>query len=288
MRKTAFVSTVVMFLAAAGSALAQDAAAPATAQAEPAPADAAPAAEASASVSTDAAPEAEATAAAPAAAPEEEAASIPGWFRIDSDAVGLQLWAGATHDVGGIALATDMYVGIGPGGNFGEFDIGPAFTVADGAVVLTPMIGAAFCWNDKRACNLVPQFYAVGGFGPIYFESWWQLFLPSVFVEDASNTLYTRHFLTYNVIDDLGVGPAIEPTFGLNNDQDTLVSFPLGAIAKLNYGEGNTFFGFLGYEMIEDARAVLAGVEVDPTTGEVTDVTEERGLVGRLTFVKNW
>src|SRR5687767_5013608 len=46
MRKTAFVSTVVMVLAAAGSAMAQDAAAqpaPATAQAEPAAAEAPPA-----------------------------------------------------------------------------------------------------------------------------------------------------------------------------------------------------------------------------------------------------
>jgi hypothetical protein len=297
MRKKALVSTVVMVLAAAGSAMAQDAPpaaaqpAPATAQAEPAPAEAAPpaapaaaaepapaaTAEASASVSTEAAPAADASATAAAPAPAaEEGSSVPGWFRIDSDLVGLQLWAGATHSLGGLDIATDMYVTAGPLGlSYGEFDIGPAFTLLDGGLIITPMVGLSFSWMEKRTASLVPQLYFIGSFGPVYFESWWQMFLNKPFMETAVNFLYTRHFLTFSISDHFALGPAVEPTFGMGDGQDTVTSLPVGGIVKLHYGEGNTFFGFLGYETNEDSREAAGG-------------SGDRGLAGRLTFVKNW
>ena len=288
MRKSALVSTVVMILAAAGSAMAQDAPAdqpaPATAQAEPAAAEAPPAppaasAEVSASASTEAAPAAAgASAVASAAAPaeEEESSSVPGWFRIDSDAVGLQLWAGATHSLGGVDIATDMYVTAGPLGlSYGEFDIGPAFTLLDGGLIITPMVGISFSWMEKRTAAIVPQLYFTGSFGPIYFESWWQMFLNKPFMETATNSLYSRNFLTYSISDHFALGPAIEPTFGMGDGQDTVISMPVGGIVKLNYGENNTFLGFLGYETNEDARAAAGG-------------SGDRALAGRLTFVRNW
>ena len=278
--RLAFASSVVSFLALTGTALAQE---PAPAPAEPAatPPEAAPPAAPPEATPVAETAEAPAPAAAPEAAPAaEEPASIPGWFRIDSDGVGLQLWAGATHDVGGLALATDMYVTAGAGGlSIGEFDIGPAFALADGAVVITPMVGLAWSWMEKRTATLVPQLYAVGGSGPLYFEVWFQMFLNSVFTEGAANSLYNRTFLTYNFVEDFGIGPAIEPTFGLNADQDGITSFPVGGIAKLNYGPGATFFGFLGYETKKDARLAALGDN---------DQSGDRGLVGRLTFVKNW
>lgn len=275
--RLAFASSVVSFLALTGTALAQEPAAPAAAPAAPVatPPEAAP--PAAPPEATPVAATAEAPAAAEVAAPAaEEPAPIPSWFRIDSDALGLQLWAGATHNVGGLAIATDMYVTAGYGGaSYGEFDIGPAFSVADGAVILTPMIGLSFAWMEKRTASLVPQFYAVGGGGPIYFEVWLQMFLSDMFLDGANDFLYNRTFITYNVVDDLGIGPAVEPTIGMNNDQDTITSLPIGGIAKLNYGPGSTFFGFLGYETNEDARTAAGG-------------SGDRGLVGRLTFVKNF
>lgn len=267
-----FASTVAAFLALTGTALAQETA-PAEAPAEPAPAETAPAP----------APEpeptpasAEAPAEAPAVAlaaeaPAEESSSIPGWIRIDSDGLGLQLWAGATHDIGGLSIASDIYVGHSDGSSFGEFDIGPAFSVADDQLVITPMIGIAFDWSAKRATSLVPQIFFIGGFGPVYFESWWQFFIGKVFDENATNVLYSRDFITVDVVPDLGIGVGAEPTFGIGDGQDTILSLPVGGVAKLNYGEGATLFAFLGYETQEGSRT-----------------EDDAGLAGRLTFVKNF
>ncbi len=101
------------------------------------------------------------------------------------------------------------------------------------------------------------------------------MFLSDMFLDGANDFLYNRTFITYNVVEDFGIGPAVEPTIGMNNDQDTITSLPIGGIAKLNYGPGSTFFGFLGYETNEDARTAAGG-------------SGDRGLVGRLTFVKNF
>lgn len=231
--------------------------APAPAEAPPAPAEPAPAP----------------VEAAPAPAPAEEAAEeFPAaWFRIDSDLLGLQLWAGATHSLGdGIGLASDIYVTTAAdGSSFGEFDIGPAITA--GPVTLTPMIGIGFNWSAMQAATLVPQFFAVGGVEPIYFELWAQMFLNSVFVEDASNILYTRLFVDFSLGKYIAIGPQAEITFGLNNDQDAIVSAPVGGNVMLtNYGEGNTLIGFLGYETKEAAQ--IGGNK----------------LAGRLTFIHNF
>lgn len=224
----------------------------------PAPAEAAPAP----------APPAEQ---APAAAmPEAPAgpAPVPAWFRIDSDGLGLQLWAGATHPLTDtIGLATDMYVGYYSGGSFGEFDIGPAITA--GPVIITPMIGANLGWNTKRLEAIVPQLYVVGGPDPVYLELWVQDFL---YMHDGENhDLYTRFFIDYKVSDYFAVGPQVEATFWLNNDRDTLGSLPVGVSIMLpNYGAAGTFLAFAGIETQEASQA------------------NDHKLAGRLTWVKNF
>jgi len=214
---------------------------------------------------------------APAAAdaPEEETYP-PAWFRIDSDLGALQLWAGATHPLGdGVGLATDMYVN---SGTLGEFDIGPAITAGD--FVLTPMLGIQFDWSDKEAEAIVPQLYVVGGPDPIYLELWVQNYLYTPFDEEDTNTLYFRFFVDYEISKYIGLGPQIEATLALNGDGDTLTSLPIGGnIMFSNYGAGNSLFLFLGYETNEDARTVPTGVGTE---------TEDHGLAGRLTFVKNF
>jgi hypothetical protein len=231
----------------------------------PGPAAAAPAAP-YAPEATPAAPAPEAAADAPVAEETFPAA----WFRIDSDLFGLQLWAGATHMITDtIGIATDMYV---TSGTIGELDIGPAF--AAGPVTVTPMIGLQADWAAFEAVSLVPQLFVTGGPDPIYMELWLQGFMNSVFNDTAgANTLYGRFFLDYKVGKYFAIGPEIEMTLGLNDAAkpggDTLLSLPIGANIMLpNYGQGNNFFIFAGYE--------------------TQDTPNDSHLAGRLTFVRNF
>jgi hypothetical protein len=269
-------SLVVSGLLCAGAAWAEEPAPAAPAEpvaaaapaAEPAPAPlAAPAESPLAPAASEADP-----APAPPAAPAEAEEFPAAWFRIDSDLGGLQLWAGATHALAdGIGLASDIYVLTAGGASVGEFDIGPAITA--GPVTLTPMVGISFNWDVRHAGALIPQFYALGGVEPVYFELWTQMFLNSVFNEGADNWLYTRLFVDISIGKYFALGPQIEPTFGLNNGQDAVTSLPVGGNVMLtNYGEGNTLIGFLGYETNEDAR----------------DSTGGNALAGRLTFIHNF
>jgi hypothetical protein len=263
-------------------AWAQDAAPAAEPAAPAAPVEAAPAAPAAEAAPTEAAP-AEAAPAAPAEeAPAEEAPSTPGWFRIDSDGLGLQLWVGATHELGEVVdLASDIYVGYGDGASYGEFDIGPAITLplgGDGnSLILTPMAGILFNWDQARATTaVVPQLFTYLTVGPVYFESWIQTFINSAFTEDAIDTLYTRNFLLFKPTPSFGIGPHMEATFVLNDSEaDTPASLPVGGIASVEYGKNNTLMLALGYETNEAARESYGG-------------SGDRGVVGRFTFVRLW
>jgi hypothetical protein len=209
---------------------------------------------------------------APAAAEEET--FPPAWFRIDSDAALLQLWAGATHPLTDtIGLATDIYVN---SGSLGEFDLGPAFTA--GPFIVTPMIGIQFDWALHKAAAIVPQLYVVGGPDPIYLELWIQNYLYTPFDYPTAdtvlaNTLYARFFVDYKVSKYIAIGPEIEPLLAVSGPDKTTLSLPIGGNLMLsNYGVGNTLFVFLGYETKSTAR----------------DAVDGNALVGRLTFVKNF
>jgi hypothetical protein len=259
------------------SALAQ---APAS-EATPAPAPAAPAADVPPSTPAptppaDAAPPppsepAPPPAPAPVEAPAEEEETWPAaWFRIDSDFAGLQLWAGATHMLSDtVGIATDMYVN---SGTLGEFDIGPSFVA--GPLYITPMLGLQVDWSQFKAVALVPQLYVTGGPDPIYTELWVQNYEYNVFDDtNGANTLYFRFFIDYKIGKYFGVGPEVEALLGLNDaakpSGDTLVSLPVGLNFMLsNYGKGNNFFLFAGYE--------------------TQDTPNDAHLTGRLTFVRNF
>ncbi len=219
------------------------------------------------------------------AADEDEDASVPGWFRIDSDLLGLQLWVGATHSLGPVDIATDIYVN---SGSFAEFDIGPSFTAELGdssSLIVTPMAGLGVDWTQKRALTLVaPQLFLYLTLGPVYFESWTQAFFNSVFVEGANNDIYLRNFLLVSLTDNVAIGPHMEATLALNNDRNTLVSLPLQGAVSLSYGQNNTLLLALGYETVEAARQVDTGA-VDE---DAAPVFAERGLAGRFTFVRTW
>ena len=216
----------------------------------------------------------------PAAAPAPEEETFPAaWFRIDSDLGGLQLWAGATHMLSDtVGIATDMYVlGTVAGGSLqslGEFDIGPSFVV--GSLYITPMLGLQVDWSNRRSAAFVPQLYITGGPDPIYTELWVQNYEYNVFDKTyGTNTLYLRYFIDYKLGKYLAVGPEVEATLALNDNakasfgDNTLGSLPIGANIMLpNYGKGNNFFIFAGYE--------------------TQDTPNDAHFAGRLTFVRNF
>lgn len=160
---------------------------------------------------------------------EEEDGGVPAWMRVDSDALTLQLWFGATHDIGGVGIATDIYV---DSGYWGEFDIGVEIPIGEG-VLLIPMAGIAMDWANRKFQSLVaPQLFGYFTFDPIYAELWSQMFFNSIFADPGytaggdgfveikdtvGNFWYNRLYLTYAVTENFSIGPQVEATVALND-----------------------------------------------------------------------
>jgi hypothetical protein len=204
----------------------------------------------------------------PPAAEGEEAPDTTGWFRVDTDGLSTQFWFGATHTVGSLAIASDIYVV----GSFAEFDIGPAFTFGDLAV--TPMVGLGFDFSTKDVASLIaPQLFTIYNHDKVYFESWVQVFLNSLFADGAEDTVYTRNFLLYKLTDEVHLGPAMELTYRVNEDEmagldRSLLSLPVGGTVSLGYGDKNTLLLFLGYD--------------------TKDQEGSDNIAGRFSFVRTW
>jgi hypothetical protein len=289
------LASAVVFSAASGFAQTPPPPEPAAPGAAPAaappPGPATPPPVAPASEPVAATPAAEAPAATPPA-PEETFPAA--WTRIDSDFVGLQLWAGATHMLSDtLGIATDVYLNapifsLAGASTFGEFDIGPAITA--GKFTITPMIGGQWDLWNHRMNSLVPQLYVTGGGGdPVYMELWVQNYENEVFSKTyGTNNLYFRYFIDFTLGKYMAVGPEAELLLGLNKNgkqpgayasdlghvsnsgkANTLVSLPVGLNFNFtNYGKNNTLMIFAGYE----------------TTKTPTD----HHLAGRLTFIHNF
>jgi hypothetical protein len=241
---------------------------------------------------------------------EEEDGGVPAWMRVDSDSLKLQLWFGATHDVGGVGIATDIYV---DSGYFGEFDIGVEIPAAEG-ILLIPMVGIGADWSAKKFTTLIaPQLFGYFTFDPIYVELWSQVFFNSLFADPgytatefdamgaptaytetkelASDFWYNRLYLTYAVTENFRIGPQVELTVPLNDaaklqdengDDKPLSSLQVGGHIDLGYGEGNTLGLFLGYETVKEARNITTELDEEGNSaGEI-----DNGIVGRLTFVR--
>jgi len=210
----------------------------------------------------------------PAAPAEEPGSDITGWFRIDSDWGFLQLWAGAAHPLSeGLSLATDIYVT----GNLGEFDIGPAITL--GPAVITPMLGLQIDWTKQKAAALVPQFYTIVDGGPVYFESWIQVYLYDVFDKSTLSFLHTRDFVLFKASDVVSIGVEGDLNLALSNKGTatypadahgkTVWWLPIGPHLKLKYGKTSTLELFAGYDVV------------------AKDQGKDK-LAGRFTFVQTW
>lgn len=276
-KRFASLSLLVALTVPAG-ALAQDVAAPAPPATEPAPPPAAEPAPAPEPVAVTTSVE------APAATEETEpapdgAAPVAGWFRIDSDGGGLQLWGGATFPLSDtIGLATDIYVVSLPvgGDSIGEFDIGPSVTLAPGISIL-PMVGLAVDWTVQKAASFIPQFYAYVDSSSVYFEFWAQLFLSDMFNEGSLDYLHLRGFPVYKVSDVFALGIEADANIAVKNgplDADgeelSLFWLPVGPHIKMNAGALSTIELFVGYDL---------GPE---------DYNSDRRFAGRFTFVQTF
>jgi len=204
----------------------------------------------------------------PTTAVEEPASPITGWFRLDVDSLGTQLWFGATHQLGGVALASDIYVT----GTFAELDLGVTLTF--GKLSLTPMAGIGFDFAAYDVASLIaPQLFTTYIQGPIYFDSWIQSFFNSPFVDGARDLVYFRAFVVYELTEHLGVGPQVEASLYLNESadgagDDGLGSLPVGAQINVGYGANSTLGIFLGYDTQYEGDGA--------------------GITGRFTFLRTW
>ena len=200
---------------------------------------------------------------------------MPGWIRIDSDAGGLQLWAGGTFPFNDtVGLAMDIYVLQTATASLGEYDIGPA--IAAGPFVVTPMIGYQVDWTARRSQALVPQLYVTGGPSPLYTELWFQWYINSVFIDDAANQVNGRLIVDFKLSDYVALGVEADLGYDTNGyankdgEIKKLYSLPVGGNVLLsNLGAASSFMGFLGYEVL------------DPTG-------RDNHVAGRLTFIHNF
>ena len=202
---------------------------------------------------------------------EEEASGVSGWFRTDTDSLGTQIWVGASHSpsfLGGLSLDTDIYVV----NTFGELDIGLGIPVVDSdslSLSFLPMVGIGFDYESANGPSslIAPQLFTYLTAGSIYFESWIQGFFNSPF-DYGDDLLYTRNFILYSLNDTLSVGPQVEVTIDLTDNDEDNSSMIVGGRANVGYGENNTLGVFVGFETQKG--------------------DDETGITGRMTFVRTW
>lgn len=284
---------LVVAMAVPAGALAQDVAAPAEPVPQATPVDPTPATTAepvAAPAPVEEVPAAtEETEPAPA---EETSAPVAGWFRLDSDFGGLQLWGGATFPVSDtIGIATDIYTYA----TYGEFDIGPSITLAPGISIL-PMVGLQIDWAGQKAVSFVPQFYAYVDTSAIYFEFWGQFFMNDVFTKGSTDLLHLRAFPLYKINDLFAVGIEVDANIHMANaapnedgDDRSIVWLPIGPHLKMNAGASSTIELFVGYDVGADDPG-LADPE-DPSTAVCPlggSCSKDRKFAGRFTFVQTF
>lgn len=206
------------------------------------------------------------------AEPVVEGEENSGWFRIDTDSLQTQFWFGASHHIGGLEIASDIYVV----GSFAELDVGPTFSV--GNLAITPMVGMGVDFSEGGGATLVaPQLFTILDASRFYLESWVQFFVSSPFADGAEDFGYTRDFALYKLSDAIHLGPQVEMSYRLRGGFDDttmseaprgLTSMPLGGRVNLSYGAKNT----LGIFLARETRPAADG----------------RRVSGRFTFVRNW
>ena len=206
-----------------------------------------------------------------AMSPETEAMAekpgVSGWFQVDVDSLGTYFLIGASHPIGGVSIASNIYVN----DHLGEFDLGvslPAVKGEDVSLDLLPMLGVGFDYTGADGPDaLFPQFFAFLTAPKIYFFHWTIGTLRTIFDDTTVDELYTRNFLTYSLNDTIAIGPQVEAVIGLG-DKSEIWSLTAGGRLNIGYGKNNTLGIYIGYETKK---------------GE-----DETGLTGRMNFTRFW
>jgi hypothetical protein len=81
-------------------------------------------------------------------------------------------------------------------------------------------------------------------------------------------------------------GPQVESTVNVTKhwNKENVISIPVGGAFNVVYGPADTLGLFLGYESIHSARKFV----VQEATATKPEITEDRGLVGMLTYIHTW
>ena len=204
--------------------------------------------------------------------PETEAMAekpgVSGWFQVDVDSLGTYFLIGASHPIGGVSIASNIYVN----DHLGEFDFGvslPAVKGEDVSLDLLPMLGVGFDYTGADGPDaLFPQFFAFLAAPKIYFFHWTIGTLSTVFDDTAVNELYTRNFLTYSLNDTIAIGPQVEAVFVFDDNLDKPLKLNFGGRINIGYGKSNILGLYVGYE--------------------TKKAEGETGLTGRMNFTRFW
>lgn len=212
------------------------------------------------------------------------------WLRLDADRVGVSLWGGSTLNAGALNLSYDLvvtqaYPGVVDPLQGKEFsarvgndyraptarlELGPAFST--GGLFLLPKVGLGFDFERKKLGPLVPQLMTIVEGGPLYVESWAQVYLYDLFDDGSQDSFYTRDMILVALSNAWALGPQVELTVALQNSPGkALRSLPIGAAVNTNPVEPLTLGLFLGFETQKAARN-----------------SEHDFLAGRLTATLLW
>ena len=201
-----------------------------------------------------------------------EKPGVSGWFQIDVDVLGTYFLIGASHPVGGVSIASNIYINDKDmDKNTGEFDLGvtiPVVTSDNVSLALQPMLGIGFDYTGADGPDaLYPQIFAFLNAPNIFFFHWTIGSVSTIFDDKSINDIYTRNYLTYSLNDTIAIGPQVEAVIGLG-DESEIWSLTAGGRINIGYGIANTLGIYVGYE---------------------TKKTEgETGLTGRMNFTRFW
>ncbi len=203
----------------------------------------------------------------------EEKPGVSGWFQIDVDSLGTYFLIGASHPIGGVSIASNIYVNdVNKGKYTGEFDLGVTLPVVKSdsvSLALQPMLGVGFDYKGADGPDaLYPQFFAFLNAPNIFFFHWTIGTLSTVFDDESANELYTRNYLIYSINDTIAIGPQAEAVFVFADDLDKPLKLNFGGRINIGYGKANTLGIYVGYE--------------------TKKAEGETGLTGRMNFTRFW
>ena len=202
-----------------------------------------------------------------------EKPGVSGWFQIDIDSLGTYFLVGASHPIGGVSIASNIYINDTNQKKYlGEFDLGVTFPVIasdDMSLALQPMVGIGFDYTGADGpYALYPQIFAFFNAPNIYFFHWTIGTVSTVFDDTTFNELYNRTFLTYSLNDTIAIGPQFESVFVFADNLDKPLKLNFGGRINIGYGKANILGLYVGYETKKEE--------------------DETGLMGRMNFTRFW